>query len=135
MRPEDVVLIAGRDYDPEEKVALRESGIQIYSMRTIDEIGMAAVTHKALEQLAHLSRIHLSIDMDFLDPQIAPGVGTPVQGGLTLREARLFLEILADSQKVGSVDITEINPILDISNQTGQIAVNLLATLLGQVII
>jgi arginase len=135
LAPEDVVIIGTRDLDPLERIALKKSGITIFTMRTVDEIGMAAVTHQALEKLSHVDRIHLSVDMDVVDPMIAPGVGTPVTGGLTYREAHLFMEILADSKKVCSVDVAEVNPILDAANRTGKTAVALLASLLGKAII
>ncbi len=135
LAPADVVLIGVRNLDPREKVLLRESGIKIYTMREIDERGMAAVANEALERLSHLSRLHVSLDMDSLDPGEAPGVGTPVPGGLTYREAHLLMEIIADCACVGSIDVVEINPILDERNRTARIAVELIASLLGQTIL
>ena len=105
------------------------------TMREIDERGMAAVATEALERLSHLPRLHISLDMDSLNPSEAPGVGTPVPGGLTYREAHLLLEIIADSACVGSMDVVEINPILDHRNHTAKIAVELIASLLGQSIL
>ncbi|MCB0008331.1 MAG: arginase family protein, partial [Anaerolineales bacterium] len=90
------------------------------------------IAKQALDRLGHLDRIHVSLDMDSLDPESAPGVGTPVPGGLSYREAHLLMEILGDSGKVGSMDIVEVNPILDDSNRTATLAVELAASLLGQ---
>ena len=132
LNPQDVVLIGARDLDPEERLALRESGIRVITMREVDEIGMAAAARQALERLGHVRRLHVSLDMDALDAQEAPGVGTPVPGGLTYREAHLLMEILADSGKVGSLDIVEVNPILDEHNRTARLGVELAASLLGQ---
>ncbi len=126
------VLIGARDIDPAERAALRESGILIFTMRDIDEQGMAAVARAALERLRPLPRLHISLDMDSLDPNEAPGVGTPVAGGFSYREAHLLMEILADSGKVRSLDIVEVNPILDDRNRTARLAVDLTASLFGQ---
>ena len=135
LSPKDVILIGVRDLDAQEKVLLRESGVKIYTMREIDTRGMAAVATEALERLSHLPRLHVSLDMDSLDPNEAPGVGTPAPGGLTYREAHLLMEIIADCACVGSLDVVEINPILDERNQTAKIAVELIASLLGQSIL
>lgn len=135
LQPNEVVLIGVRDLDPREKVLLKESQIRVYTMREIDERGIAAVAREALEQLSPLPRLHVSLDMDSLDPREAPGVGTPVAGGLTAREAHLLMEIIADCTCVGSIDVVEINPILDERNQTAKIAVELIASLLGQTIL
>lgn len=133
--PSQVILIGIRDLDQQERKALKESGVGIYTMREIDERGLATVAGEALERLSHLSRIHVSLDMDSLDPSEAPGVGTPVPGGLTYREAHLLMEIIADCACVGSIDVVEINPILDSQNHTAKIAVELIASLLGQSIL
>jgi arginase len=101
-------------------------------MRHVDEMGMAAIARQALDRLRHLPRIHVSLDMDSLDPKEAAGVGTPVPGGLSYREAHLLMEILHDSGRVQSLDIVEINPILDTMNKTAELAVELAASLLGQ---
>ena len=135
LQPTEVVLIGVRNLDSQEKVLLKESQIRVYTMREIDERGMAAVAGEALERLSHLPRLHVSLDMDSLDPNAAPGVGTPVPGGLTTREAHLLMEIIADCACVGSIDVVEINPILDERNQTAKIAVELIASLLGQTIL
>jgi len=131
----DVVLIGIRDLDPEERSRLVASGITVYTMRDIDERGMGAIAREALKKLGHRRRIHLSLDVDSLDPIESPGVGTPVPGGLTYREAQLLMEILADSQRVASLDIVEINPILDHRNQTARTAVELTASVFGKSII
>lgn len=130
--PEDIVLIGLRDIDPEEGRLIRESGITAYTMRDLDERGIGAIAREALLKLGHLDRLHLSLDLDGLDPREAPGVGTPVPGGITYREAHLLMEILADSGRVASLDLVEINPILDARNQTAALAVELAASLLGQ---
>ncbi len=130
--PAHIVLIGTRDLDPEEREALRHSGITVFTMRDIDEFGMATVARRVITQLHGLDYVHVSLDMDSLDPDVAPGVGTPVPGGLTYREAHLLMEILAEWGKIGSLDIVEVNPILDRRNQTAQMAVELTASLLGK---
>jgi len=135
LEPDQIVMIGTRDLDFEERTALRESGIKVMTMRDIDEDGMASVVRAALEQLGDVDAIHVSFDMDSLDPTVAPGVGTPVQGGLNYREAHLLLEMLADDGRVRSMDIVEVNPILDTFNYTAEIAVGLAASLFGQRII
>jgi len=128
----DVVMIGIRDLDPEERTRLGESDVTVYTMRDIDERGMGAVIREALERLEHRERLHVSLDMDCLDPQVGPGIGTPSPGGLSYREAQLLMEILADSGRVRALDIVEINPILDRRNQTAAIAVELAASLFGK---
>lgn len=132
LRARDIVMIGIRDLDDAERVALASSGVIVYTMRDIDELGMATVARRALARLNHLQRIHLSFDMDSLDPQFAPGVGTPVTGGITFREAHLLMEILSESGKITSLDVVEVNPILDSSNRTARLAVELIASLLGK---
>ena len=131
----DVVMIGIRELDPQERVRLLESGIAIYTMRDVDERGMGCVAREALERLEHLDRLHVSLDLDSLDPQEVPGVGTSSPGGLTYREAQLLMEIIADSRRLASLDIVEINPILDYRNQTAKIAVELAASLFGKSIL
>jgi len=135
IQPENVVMIGLRDLDPVEKMRLKHSGITIFTMRDIDEQGISSVANKAIMKFAHLKRIHLTVDMDALDPVEAPGVGTPVPGGITYREAHLLMEILADSQKVASMDLVEINPILDVANKTARLAVELTLSALGKSIL
>jgi arginase len=132
LQPEDVVMIGIRELDREERIRLRESGIAVYTMRDIDERGMGAVAREALERLEHRSRLHVSLDMDALDPQFGPGVGTTSPGGLTRREAELLMEIIADSGRCCALDIVEINPILDRHNRTARLAAELAASLFGK---
>jgi arginase len=132
LQPEDVVMIGIRDLDPEERTRLSDSGITVYTMRDIDERGIGTVTREALERLEHRERLHVSLDMDALDPQAAPGVGTASPGGLTYREAQLLMEVVADSGRCSALDIVEINPILDQHNQTARLAVDLAASLFGK---
>ncbi|HEY5564412.1 MAG TPA: arginase, partial [Rhodothermia bacterium] len=132
---EDVMMVGIRSLDPTEREMIRNDNLGIYTMREIDERGIAQVAHEVLHRLNHTERLHVSLDMDCLDPMFAPGVGTPVQGGLTTREAHLLMEILADDGRVGSVDIVEINPILDEKNRTAQMAAGLLTSLLGKSIL
>ncbi len=129
---EDVVMIGIRDLDPGERVRLKESGITVYTMRDIDERGMGVVTREALERLEHRERLHVSLDMDAVDPQAGPGVGTVSPGGITCREAQLMMEIIADTGRCSALDIVEINPILDHHNRTARLAVELTASLFGK---
>lgn len=132
LRPSEAVLFGVRDLDPDERVALRKSGVLVLTMRDIDELGLAVAARKALDHFGRLPRLHISLDMDSLDPLVAPGVGTPVPGGLSYREAHLLMEILADCGKVASLDIVEVNTILDHQNQTARLGVELAASLFGQ---
>ncbi|MFU8770476.1 MAG: arginase [Desulfotignum sp.] len=133
--PENVVMIGLRDLDPVEKKRLKTSGVTVFTMRDIDEQGISSVAGKTVMKFAHLKRIHLTVDMDALDPVEAPGVGTPVPGGITYREAHLLMEILADSKKIASMDLVEINPILDVANKTARLAVELTLSALGKSIL
>ena len=132
LEPELAAMVGIRDLDAEEKVALADSGINVYTMRDIDEEGMADVVQDVLRGFRGVDAIHVSLDMDSLDPSAAGGVGTPVPGGLTYREAHLIMEMLADDGRVRSLDIVEINPILDTGNRTAEVAVELAASLFGQ---
>ncbi|RJP76663.1 MAG: arginase [Desulfobacteraceae bacterium] len=132
IKPGNVVLIGVRSLDPKERENLKKSGIVVYTMRDIDEEGMNVIARKALMRLNRLSRIHVSLDIDSLDPIAVPGVGTPVSGGLTYREAHLLMEVIADSGLVCSMDIVEINPIIDHCNQTAKTAVDLAVSLFGK---
>ncbi len=135
LSPENVVVIGLRDLDSAEKERLKKSGMLLFTMRDIDEQGMGQVARAALQRLEHCDKIHVSLDVDALDPHEAPGVGTPVPGGLSYREAQLLMEIIADSQCLSSLDIVEINPILDQRNRTAQVAVELASSLLGKSIL
>lgn len=128
----DVVMIGIRDLDDGERRWLKHSGIRVYTMRELDERGMSAVIREALAALEHRRRIHVSLDLDSLDPSQAPGVGTPSPGGLSYREAQLLMEIIADSGKLCSLDLVEINPILDQENRTARMAVELVSSLFGK---
>ena len=131
----NVVQIGVRDVDPGERRRISESGLRVFSMRSIDTNGMARVAAQTLDLLSHCERIHISLDLDSLDPSFAPGVGTPVRGGLSYREAHLLAEILSDCGKICSVDIVEVNPILDDQNKTAELAVELVASLFGKQIL
>lgn len=131
----DIVMIGIRDLDSGERNWLKQSGVKIYTMRDIDERGMGRVIGEALHDLKHHQRLHVSLDMDSLEPDIAPGVGTPSPGGLNYREAQLLMEVIADSGRLTSADIVEINPILDQRNRTAQMAVDLAASLFGKSIL
>jgi len=135
LKGEDMVMIGIRDLDGEERNWLKQSGIRVYTMRDLDERGMSAIIRESLQWLEHCDRLHVSLDMDSLDPNVAPGVGTPSPGGLSYREAQLLMEIIADSGKLSSADVVEINPILDHENCTAQIAVELIASLFGKSIL
>ncbi len=135
LKAEDVVLLGIRQLDRQEREELNESGISIYTMRDIDEQGISTVAHEILDHLGHHRRLHVSFDVDVLDPNEAPGVGTSVPGGLTYREAQLLCEIIADNGRLKSVDLVEINPILDYRNQTARLAVELTASLFGKSIL
>jgi arginase len=135
LSPNQVVLIGIRDLDPKEKGILKDIGCRVYTMRDIDERGMNAVISEALARLSGFPNLHVSLDLDVLDPDLAPGVGTRAAGGLTYREAQLLMEIIADCGSLSSIDLVEINPILDRQNRTATVAVELLASLLGKSIL
>ena len=130
--PKRVTVIGARDLDPGEKHNLREAGIMVQSMEQIDRVGMLAVLEKVIEQVSRdVDGIYLSFDMDALDPRHAPGVGTPVPGGLTFREAHLVCEIVAETGKLIGMELVEVNPILDLQNQTAILAVEFIRSALG----
>ncbi len=135
IKAEDVVFIGLRSVDRGERDFIREHGISAFTMTDIDQHGIARVATETLEQLEHLDYIHVSFDADSLDPMIAPGVGTPVPGGLSYREAHLLMEIFAASEKITSVDLVEVNPILDTKNATAEIMVEMCSSLLGKSIL
>jgi len=135
VKPENVVLVGARSIDEDEARLIRESGIKVYTMAEIDRRGMAVVMEEAVRiASAGTVGIHLSLDLDGLDPMFAPGVGTPVNGGVTYREGHLAMEILASSGKVISVDVVEVNPILDEENRTAAMAVELIESLFGKTV-
>ncbi|WP_298401836.1 arginase [uncultured Chloroflexus sp.] len=131
--PAQVVLIAVRDLDPLEREALRTSAITVFTMHEIDRRGMAAVMEQALAIATRgTDGFHLSFDLDVVDPREAPGVGTPVGGGISAREAHLAMELIAESGALRSLDIVEVNPILDERNATAELAVELALSALGK---
>jgi len=133
---ENTVLIGLRDVDAVEKRILHESGVRAFSMTDVDKLGMTRVMEEALRVAgAGGRRIHVSFDMDGIDPSEAPGTGTPVKGGLSYREAHLAMEMLAESGALGSIEMVEINPILDNRNQTAALAVGLICSGLGKSIL
>jgi arginase len=130
------VQIGLRDVDPEEKQLLREFGVKTFTMTDVDKLGMMHVMEQARSIAGAGNRpIHVSFDMDALDPREAPGTGTPVKGGLSYREAHLVMEMLYDSGQLGSIEMVEINPIFDYRNQTAQLAVGLICSALGKSIL
>lgn len=134
--PKKVVLVGARDIDPEEGKLLREAGVTVFTMADIDMYGMREIMKQALHIVEDgTNGFHLSFDMDVISPNEAPGVGTPVNGGLTFREAHLAVEMIADSQKLCSLEFVEVNPILDQMNQTAKLAVTLIASALGKKIL
>jgi len=131
--PKHVAVLGVRDLDPGEKVNLLEAGILVMGMEQIDRLGMFTAVTKAIERVAHeVDGIYLSLDMDALDPRHAPGVGTPVAGGLTQREAHLACEQVGETGLLIGMDVVEINPILDNQNQTGELAVEFVLSALGK---
>ena len=133
--PGRVVLLGVRSLDPAERVLIRETGIRAITMTEIDRIGIERAVLEAIDRASGPGFVHVSLDLDALDPEIAPGVGTPVKGGLTYREAHLACEDLAESGLVGSLELVEVNPILDRENGSASIAVELAASALGQSIL
>ncbi|BCW92607.1 MAG: arginase [Thermoanaerobaculum sp.] len=132
LNPQNVVLVGVRSVDPGERETLKQAGVTVYTMKEVDRLGIARIAEDIMAKLAHLPRVHVSLDADVLDPEEAPGVGTPVPGGLSYREAHLLMELLADWGKVTSLDLVEVNPILDRRNRTAQLMVELAASLLGK---
>ncbi len=130
--PAQVRQIGIRSVDPEEKRLVKLHGLDIYDMRYIDEVGMKAVMQQALAGMDGDTHLHVSFDVDFLDPGIAPGVGTTVPGGVNYREAQLVMEMIADTGRMGSLDIVELNPVLDNRNRTAELAVDLVESLFGK---
>lgn len=129
--PARVALVGVRSLDAGEKELVRETGIEVFTMAHIDRRGIAGVMTNALEVVAGGNFVHLSLDVDVCDPEIAPGVGTPVRGGLSYREAHLAMELLADAGVLSSIEVVEVNPVLDNADMTGHLAVDLVASALG----
>jgi arginase len=133
VHPENVVIIALRSVDKEEAKLLKQSGVTAFTMEDIDFWGMREVMKRSLEIASeHTDGIHLSFDLDALDPSEAPGVGTPVKGGLSYRESHLAAEMIACSPKLCSIEFVELNPILDIQNKTSELALSLICSVLGK---
>jgi arginase len=125
-------LLGIRSLDPGEQELIREHGIRVFTMTEIDRRGVEAVLDDALGELADEPFLHVSLDLDAVDPMFAPGVGTPVPGGLSYREAHLALELVAEAGAMSSLDVVEVNPILDRENETARLAVELVASALGK---
>ena len=132
IRPDQIRQIGIRSVDIGEKKLVRDYGIDIYDMRYIDEIGMKRAMEEALEGVDENTHLHVSFDVDFLDPSIAPAVGTTVPGGPGYREAQLVMEMIADTGRLASLDIMELNPAFDEHNRTGKLAVDLVESLFGK---
>jgi arginase len=136
IKPENVVIIGARQLDPDEKEYIRSSGITCFTMHDIDRKGMPYVIEQAIEILKDKTDgIHLSFDIDSLDPSVAPGTGTPVQGGVSYREAHFAMELLHESGLITSAEFVEVNPSFDSENKTAMLAVGLICSLLGQQIL
>jgi arginase len=134
LRPERVVLFGTRTLDPGERQTIRELGIRMFTMSEIDQRGVMPVMREAIDILGGPGGIHVSLDMDAVDPLEAPGVGTPWPGGLTYREAHLAMELLADAGLVSSIEVVEVNPIHDHENRTARLAEELILSALGRTI-
>jgi arginase len=132
LSPKDIRQIGIRSVDEGEKRMLAEWGIEVFDMRYIDEMGMRHTMELALALVDANTHLHVSLDVDFLDPDIAPGVGTTVRGGPTYREAQLCMEMIADTGRLASLDVVELNPALDVRNQTAELAVDLIESLFGK---
>ena len=132
MAPHELCEIGIRSVDEGEKRFLAEIGIEVFDMRYVDEVGMRETMEQALAGVDPATHLHVSLDVDFLDPEIAPGVGTTVRGGPTYREAQLCMEMIADTGRLGSLDIVELNPALDLRNMTAELAVDLVESLFGK---
>ena len=136
VKPENCVLFGVRDIDATERENIRRAGIEVFTMRDIDERGMRAVMEEALRMAGRgTTGYHVSLDMDWIDPEDAPGVGTPVRGGATYREAHLAMEIIADHGRMLSLEIVEVNPVLDEQNRTADLAVELALSAFGKKIL
>jgi arginase len=136
VQPRNVAIVGVRDLDAKERRLVKESGVHVYTMRDIDERGMREVMTEALRVASdETDGIAVSLDMDFVDPSDAPGVGTPVRGGVTYREAHLAMEMIADSEVIASLEVVEINPVIDLHNKTALLGVELVLSGLGKKIL
>jgi arginase len=129
--PARVALLGVRSLDAGERERVHELGVKVFTMSDVDRLGVERVVRESLAHVVGLGFVHVSLDMDAIDPEVAPGVGTPVRGGLSYREAHLALELVAEADVVGSIDLVEVNPIFDRQNETGELAVELVASALG----
>ncbi|WP_026688743.1 arginase [Alteribacter aurantiacus] len=133
IKPENLVIVGARSLDEGERELIREKGIKVFTMHEIDRMGMTKVMEEAIEHVSkNTDSVHLSLDLDALDPHDAPGVGTPVIGGTSYRETHLAMEMLAERDLLTSVEFVEVNPILDSKNQTAEAAVGLIGSLFGE---
>ncbi|WP_191559355.1 arginase [Metabacillus idriensis] len=133
VKPENIVIIGARSLDEGEKELIKERGIKVYTMHEIDRLGMTMVMEETIQYLKERTDgVHLSLDLDGLDPHDAPGVGTPVIGGISYRESHLAMEMLAESNLITSAEFVEVNPILDEKNKTATVAVALMGSLFGE---
>ncbi len=132
LNPKDLRQVGIRSVDEGEKRLVADMGIEVFDMRFIDEHGMRHAMEMALALVDKNTHLHVSLDVDFLDPEIAPGVGTTVRGGPNYREAQLCMEMIADTGRLSSLDIVELNPALDVRNQTAELAVDLIESLFGK---
>ncbi len=130
-----VALVGTRLLDDGERRLLREAGVRVFTMSEVDRIGIERAVRESLDRISGPGYVHVSLDMDVLDPDVAPGVGTPVRGGLTYREAHLAMELVAESGVASALEVVEVNPILDRENTTAATAVELVASALGATII
>jgi len=136
VEPRNVAIVGARDLDPKERRIVKESGVHVFTMRDIDERGMREVMAEALRFAGdETDGIAVSLDLDFVDPSDAPGVGTPVRGGVTYREAHLALEMISDSKAMVSLEVVEINPVIDLLNKTAILGVELVLSALGKKIL
>ncbi len=133
--PKHVVLIGTRDLDDGERKNIKQSGVSVFSMEEVDKHGMSVVLARALRKLRDVDLLHVSLDVDAIDPSVAPGVGTPVKGGLNYREAHLIMETVYEHGKMTSFEVVEVNPILDNRNQSAEFAVELVQSAFGKRII
>ena len=134
--PEQTVIVGARALDPPEQKLLKESGVTVFTTEDIDKAGMHEIMNQAIAVSSQgVEGVHVSLDLDVVDPLEAPGVGTPVKGGLDYREAHLAMEMIAEAEILSSVGVVEVNPILDYQNQTAQLAVELVKSLLGEKIL
>lgn len=134
VKPENVVIIGARSVDPGERELIKEKGMKVFTMHEIDKLGMTEVMNQAMWYLRdrEVDGVHLSLDLDGLDPLYTPGVGTPVPGGISYRESHLAMEMLASSNLITSAEFVEVNPILDEKNKTADVAVALMGSLFGE---